>query len=279
MRIALAQISAGTDRASNLELVADYTQRAAAGGAQLVLFPEATMCRFGVPLSPVAEPLDGPWATGVRDIAARAGVVVVAGMFAPSDDGRVTNTLIATGPGVEAHYHKIYLYDAFGFEESRTVAPGSEPVTITVDGVTVGLTTCYDIRFPELFIELARRGAALITVHASWGSGPGKLEQWTLLARARGVDTTGFVAAVDQAYPGDEIAEAGPTGVGGSVVASPTGEVVAAAGADPQLLIHDVDLDIVSKVRDTVAVLRNRIPLAELGRSWSAQFGRAQSLG
>ncbi len=69
MRIALAQISAGTDRASNLELVADYTQRAAAGGAQLVLFPEATMCRFGVPLSPVAEPLDGPWAGAVRDIA------------------------------------------------------------------------------------------------------------------------------------------------------------------------------------------------------------------
>ena len=80
---------------------------------------------------------------------------------------------------------------------------------ITVDGVVVGLTLCYDIRFPELYVELARRGAQLITVHASWGAGPGKLEQWTLLARARALDTTSFVAAVGQAYPGDEMAAVG----------------------------------------------------------------------
>ncbi|MEV0668671.1 carbon-nitrogen hydrolase family protein [Mycobacterium sp. NPDC050441] len=271
MRIALAQIATGADPSSNLALVDEYTRRAAADGARLVLFPEATMCRFGVPLGPVAEDLDGPWATAVREIAAQAGVVVVAGMFAPSQDGRVTNTLIATGPGVDAHYHKIHLYDAFGFAESRTVAPGFEPVTIDVDGVTVGLSTCYDIRFPELYVELARRGAQLITVHASWGSGPGKLEQWTLLARARALDTTGFIAAVDQAYPGDEIAKVGPTGVGGSLVTSPTGEVLAAADADPQLLVFDVDLDAANQVRDTIAVLQNR--------SQFAQFGKAQSLG
>lgn len=271
MRIALAQIATDTDPSSNLVLVDEYTRRAAADGARLVLFPEATMCRFGVPLGPVAEDLAGPWATAVREIAARAGVVVVAGMFVPSDDGRVTNTLIATGPGVDAHYDKIHLYDAFGFAESRTVAPGFDPVTITVDGVTVGLTTCYDIRFPELYVELARRGAQLITVHASWGSGPGKLEQWTLLARARALDTTGFIAAVDQAYPGDEIAKVGPTGVGGSVVASPTGEVLAVAGAERELLVFDVDLDAANQVRDTIAVLQNR--------SQFAQFGKAQSLG
>ncbi|OMC28565.1 hydrolase [Mycobacterium sp. GA-1841] len=271
MRIALAQIATGTDPSSNLTLVEEFTRRAAEDDARLVLFPEATMCRFGVPLGPVAEKLDGPWATAVREIAAAAGVVVVAGMFAPGDDGRVTNTLIATGPGVEAHYHKIHLYDAFGFAESRTVAPGFDPVTITVDGATVGLTTCYDIRFPELYVELARRGAQLITVHASWGSGPGKLDQWALLARARALDTTGFIAAVDQAYPGDEIAKAGPTGVGGSMVASPTGEVLAAAGAERQLLVVDVDLDAASGVRDAIAVLQNR--------SQFAQFGKAQSLG
>ncbi|MDV3125602.1 carbon-nitrogen hydrolase family protein [Mycobacterium sp. 21AC1] len=278
MRIALAQITSGTDPAANLELVDEFTERAAAAGAQLVLFPEATMCRFGVGLSAIAEPLDGPWATGVRTIAARAGIVVVAGMFVPADDGRVSNTLVAAGPGVDAHYHKIYLYDAFGFAESRTVAPGSEPTTITVDGVTVGLTTCYDIRFPELFVELASRGAQLITVHASWGSGPGKLEQWTLLARARALDTTGYIAAVDQAYPGDEIAKAGPTGVGGSVVTSPTGEVLAAAGAEPQLLVYDIDLDAARSARDTIAVLHNRTSLDQLGRPELAQFGKAQSL-
>ena len=105
MRIALAQIGTGTDPAANLELVADHTARAADAGADLVLFPEATMCRFGVPLAPVAQPLDGPWANAVRDIAARSGVTVVAGMFCPATgdaDSRVTNTLIATGPGLDA---------------------------------------------------------------------------------------------------------------------------------------------------------------------------------
>jgi predicted amidohydrolase len=271
MRIALAQILSGTDPTANLATVEDHTRRAADAGARLVLFPEATMCRFGVPLKPVAEPLDGPWATGVRAIAERAGIVVVAGMFCPSDDGRVTNTLVATGAGIDEHYHKIHLYDAFGFTESRSVAPGLDPVVITVDDVAVGLTTCYDIRFPELYVELAQRGAKLITVHASWGSGPSKLEQWTLLARARALDATSVIAAVDQAYPGDEIAAAGPTGVGGSVVCSPTGDVLADAGADPRLLVVDVDLDPVEKARDAIAVLRNR---AEFATS-----GRAQSLG
>jgi predicted amidohydrolase len=271
MRIALAQIVSSTEPSANLGLVEDYTERAVDAGAQLVLFPEATMCRFGVPLGPVAEPLDGPWASGVRSIAERAGIVVVAGMFAPSSDGRVTNTLVAAGPGVDTHYHKMHLYDAFGFTESLTVAAGFEPVVISVAGVDVGLTTCYDIRFPELFVELARRGARLITVHASWGSGPGKLEQWTLLARARALDTTGFVAAVDQGYPGDEIAAQGPTGVGGSLVASPTGDVLASAGADPQLLVVDIDLDVAQRARDTIAVLHNRTGLA--------RFGKAESLG
>lgn len=273
MRIALAQIQSGTEPGANLKLVKDYTRRAAEAGAGLVLFPEATMCRFGVPLAEVAEPLDGSWADGVRRIAAGAGVTVVAGMFVPSDDGRVTNTLIASGPGVDAHYDKIYLYDAFGFTESRTVAPGHQPVTIEVAGdsgpVTVGLSLCYDIRFPELYVELARRGAQLITVHASWGTGPGKLEQWTLLARARALDTGSFVGAVGQAYPGDEIAALGPTGVGGSVVASPLGEVIEAAGPDPSLLVTDVDLDCVQTVRDTIAVLHNRPELAEVHRAES----------
>lgn len=273
MRIALAQIRSGTEPTANLKLVEHYTRRAAEAGAGLVLFPEATMCRFGAPLAEVAEPLDGSWADGVRRIAASAGVTVIAGMFVPSDDGRVTNTLIASGPGVDAHYDKIYLYDAFGFTESRTVAPGHEPVTIEVAGdcgpVTVGLSLCYDIRFPELYVELARRGAQLITVHASWGTGPGKLEQWTLLARARALDTGSFVCAVGQAYPGDEIAALGPTGVGGSVVSSPVGEVIEAAGPDPSLLVTDVDPDGVQTVRDTIAVLRNRPELAEVHRAES----------
>ena len=268
MRVALAQISAGTDPVANLDLVSEYSRRAVEAGAQLVVFPEATMCRFGVPLAPVAEPPAGPWASRVREIAACAGIVVVAGMFTPSPDGRVHNTLIATGPGVDAHYDKIHLYDAFGFAESRTVAPGREPTVITVDGVGVGLTTCYDIRFPALYTELADRGAQLTVVAASWGAGPGKLAQWTLLARARALDSLTFVAAADQAYPGDELAHL-PCGVGGSLVASPLGEVLQQADAERQLVVVDIDFDEVAAARDTIAVLRNRSPFTQTGKAES----------
>ena len=261
MRIALAQILSGTDPTANLVLVEDFTRRAADAGARLVVFPEATMCRFGVPLGAVAEPLDGRWADGVRGIAAAAGVTVFAGMFTPAPDGRVTNTLLATGAGVEARYDKIHLYDAFGFTESQTVAPGREPVVVTVDGIGVGVTLCYDIRFPYLYTGLADRGASIITVSASWGAGPGKLDQWTLLARARALDSACFIAAVGQAYPGPELAAQAPTGVGGSLVASPLADVLATAGPDPQLVVCDLDVNTVSAVRDTVGVLRNRIRL------------------
>ena len=273
MRIAVAQILSGTNPADNLQLVRDYTGRAADAGATLVVFPEATMCRFGVPLAPIAEPVDGPWADGVRRIAADANITVIVGMFTPADDGRVANTLLAAGPGSpnqpDTHYDKIHLYDAFGFTESRTVAPGRGPVVITVDGVGVGLSTCYDIRFPELFTTLARRGAQLITVSASWASGRGKLEQWTLLARARALDSTSYIVAAGQADPGEPLASSAPTGVGGSLVVSPFGEVVASAGADPQLLVADLALDQVAKARETIAVLRNHSAFAHADKAES----------
>lgn len=273
MRIALAQILSGADPATNLRLVREYSGRAAEAGARLVVFPEATMCRFGVPLAPIAEPVDGPWADGIRRIADDVEITVVAGMFTPADDGRVTNTLIAVGPGSpnkpDSHYHKIHLYDAFGFTESRTVAPGREPVVVTVDGVEVGLSTCYDIRFPELYTELARRGAQLIVVSASWGSGSGKLEQWTLLARARALDSTSYVAAAGQADPGGALSSTAPTGVGGSLVTSPFGEVVAVAGAEPELLVADIELDTVRAAREAIAVLRNHSNFAQVDKAES----------
>ncbi len=271
MRIALAQILSGTDPAANLQLVDEYSRRAAGAGAKLVVFPEATMCRFGVPLGPVAEPVDGPWADGVRRIAADSNITVVAGMFTPSGDGRVKNTLIAAGPGEVAHYDKIHLYDAFGFTESRTVAPGHEPVVITVDGVRVGLTVCYDIRFPALYTELARRGAQVIVVCASWGSGPGKLDQWTLLARARALDSMSYVAAAGQADPGSAhgSGSGAPTGVGGSLVVSPLGDVVVAAGSQPQLVVADIDVDRVAEARKSIAVLSNHSNFAQVDRAES----------
>ena len=124
----------------NLELVATHERPRLPRMTPAGDLSEATMRRFGLPLAEIAEPVDGPWAKQLRKIAEHHQLVVVAGMFTPSGDGRVKNTLRAVGPGVDAHYHKIHLFDAFGFRESDTVAPGAEPVMITVGEAKVGLT-------------------------------------------------------------------------------------------------------------------------------------------
>ncbi|HSN38275.1 MAG TPA: carbon-nitrogen hydrolase family protein [Arthrobacter sp.] len=264
MRIALAQVITGRDLVRNLALVEDYAARAKAGGAELVVFPEATMRAFGNSLTDIAEPLDGPWASRVRTIAAEQDIVMIAGMFTPgvaADGGKVRNTLLVTGRGVEASYDKIHLFDAFGFAESDTVDAGTEPVTFELDGVTFGLATCYDIRFPDLFTANADRGAEVNIVCASWGSGPGKAEQWTLLARARAVDSTTLVLACGQGDPasqGIQSKSAAPTGVGHSVVVSPFGEILAELDGAPGLLFADLDPAVVKEAREKLPVLANR---------------------
>lgn len=261
MRIAVAQIASRVDPAVNLRLVTDGIRAAADAGAALVVFPEAAMCAFGVALAPVAEPLDGPWATAVRAAADERDICAVVGMFTPGSGGRVRNTLLATGRGVDAGYDKIHLYDAHGFRESTTVAPGREPVTVSVDGVVVGLTTCYDVRFPGLYQALADRGAEVIVVPSSWGAGPGKREQWDLLTRARALDATCFVAACDQALPaaaGVPTIGTAPTGIGASVVVAPDGRVVEQLGEEPGMLVVDLDLERVAQVRAALPVLANR---------------------
>jgi deaminated glutathione amidase len=261
LRVALAQILSGEDPQKNLELVASQTAEAAEHNAQLVIFPEATMRRFGLPLAEIAEPVDGPWAQQLRKIADRHQLVVAAGMFTPSGDGRVKNTLRCVGPGVDAHYDKIHLFDAFGFRESDTVAAGAETVMITVGEARIGLTTCYDVRFPGLYVKLAELGAQVMCVAASWGAGPGKVEQWQLLTRARALDCTSYVVAAAQADPaaaGRALDRRAPTGVGHSAAISPVGEVLRSLGVEPGLLLADLDLDLVAKTRATIPVLANR---------------------
>ena len=261
LRVAVAQILSGPDPEENLGLVASQTAEAAETGAQLVVFPEATMRRFGLPLAEIAEPVDGPWAKQLREIAEQHQLVVAAGMFSPNADGRINNTLRVVGPGVDEHYHKIHLFDAFGFRESDTVAPGAEPVVIMVGGAKIGLTLCYDVRFPGLYSRLAELGAQVICVAASWGAGPGKIEQWQLLTRARALDCTSYVVAAAQADPaavGITVGGPAPTGVGYSAVVSPRGEVMQSLGAEPGLLVADLDLDLVAQTRAAIPVLANR---------------------
>lgn len=260
MRIAVAQIISGADTAANLELMWDYAAQASNADAQLVVFPEATMRAFGHSLRDIAEPLDGPWASEVRRMARELEITIVAGMFTPGKDGRVRNTLLVTGPGVDASYDKIHLFDAFGFTESKTVDAGEGPVTFELHGTVFGLATCYDVRFPGLFTANANAGAQVNIVCASWGAGEGKAEQWDLLVRARALDSTAFVIACGQGDPetvGAGPAGTAPTGIGHSAVVTPLGKPLVTLGGKPELAVVDIDPATVADVRANLPVLAN----------------------
>lgn len=254
MRVALAQLRSTTDPAANLRAVADWARRAAEGGADLVVFPEATMCSFERASAEVAEPADGPWAGAVRGLASELGVTIAVGMFTTAPNGRVYNTLLVAGVA-EARYDKVHLFDALGHRESDHIAPGAELVSVDLAGTSVGLTVCYDVRFPEQFRTLAAGGAQVILVAASWAPGPEKTRQWTTLATARAMDSTAFVVAVDQAAAGDPERPGRPTGVGHSMVIEPTGRVLLELGTAEELAFVDIDPTAASAVRMALPVL------------------------
>ncbi|WKG05004.1 carbon-nitrogen hydrolase family protein [Mycolicibacterium sp. HK-90] len=260
LRIAACQITSVADPAGNLALMESWVRRAADGGARVVVFPEATMAHFGSPLAAVAQPIDGPWATAVSELADAHSVLIAAGMFTPDGD-RVRNTVLLSGLGHHTGYHKIHLYDAFGYRESDTVAPGTQPVTVTVDDVVLGVATCYDVRFPALFQQLATSGATAILLPASWGAGPGKAEQWNTLVRARALDSGSWIVGCDQADPKTsdvQVDPGAPTGVGCSLIADPLGGVTAQLAAAPGLIFADVAAAATMQARSATGVLTNR---------------------
>lgn len=260
MRVAVAQIVSSTDPRANLALVREVAAQAADAGARLVVFPEATMASFATASAAVAEPLDGPWAAEVRTIAAELGLTIVLGMFETSATPRPYNTMLVTGGGVEAAYRKLHLFDAWGFRESDYITAGDDPVLVEIDGFTVGLALCYDIRFPELFRHYGRQGADIVLVSASWANGPDKAEQWRSLCIARAMDSTCYVVAAAQGDPATEglpVRPGAPTGVGHSVVVDPLGSVLAEAGDAAELLIVDLVPDAVPDARRKVPVLAN----------------------
>lgn len=258
MRIALVQVAATTDPAANLEIVRTRAAQAASLGAELVVFPEATMCSFARPRTDAAEPFDGPWASGVREIAAELGVTIVVGMFTTTDGPRVRNTLLVTG-GVEACYDKVHLFDALGYAESRQIEAGTRAVTIELGGHPIGLATCYDVRFPALFTHLAGLGAELILLPASWAPGEAKLHQWRTLVTARAMDSTCFVVAVDQSVPPVATDGRTPTGIGHSLVVDPTGAVLLELGDADEVALVDLDLASVAGVRERLPVLQHAV--------------------
>ncbi len=253
LTIAAAQFAPVDDTNANLETVRTAATEAAARGAHLLVTPEYTSYftadiddRFVA----AAEPLDGPFVTGLRRIARSTGIALVVGAAETADTpARFRNTLVAVLPDgtIAATYRKVHLYDAFGSRESDHIEPG-DPEQLPVfelEGVRVGLETCYDLRFPEVTRRLAAPevGAAdVVVLPAEWVKGPGKEHHWRTLLTARAIENTIWVVGVGQTPP---------IGIGGSVVLDPSGVAVASAGATPGTLVATVDTSVTASVRQT----------------------------
>lgn len=250
--IAVVQFGPHTDKAANLTALREHVRAATEHGAKVVIAPEYSMFavkRLDERVVAAAEPLTGEWVSELRGLAAEFDVHVVAGVVETpggDDAGRIYNTLVAVGPDAEfaAIYRKVHLYDAFGFKESDVVAPGpiAEPATFTVDGVVFGLQTCFDLRFPESSRRVATAGAHVLLLPAQWIPGPGKLDQWTTLLRARAIENTVYVAAADQCAP---------RGAGASMIVDPSGTLLAELTDSPGIAGSRVDLDHLRRVRAT----------------------------
>ncbi|WP_425301689.1 carbon-nitrogen hydrolase family protein [Nocardia wallacei] len=249
--VAVVQFAPYTDKDANLAQLRAEVRAAAEHGARVVIAPEYSMfavTRLDRRVLDAAEPITGPWVERLRGLAAEFGVHLVAGVVEAPGGGereRVHNTLVAAAPDAEfvAVYRKVHLYDAFGFRESDIVLPGpiTDPATFTVDGVTFGLQTCFDLRFPEGCRRVAAAGAQVLALPAQWIPGPAKVDQWTTLLRARAIENTVYVAAADQAAP---------RGAGASMIVDPTGTVLAELGEATGIATARVDLGHLEQVRE-----------------------------
>ncbi len=194
-RIAVAQTEISSVVSDNLMKARFFTRDAAATGADMIVFPEMFMAhpRPGAALAELAEPLDGPFVSSLAELARTHGIAIACGLWetVPGESARAANVLIvldASGRLV-ARYNKIHLFDALSVKESEKMTGGNTPPPVmTLNGIKLGLAICYDLRFPELFRDLARRGADGVIIPAAWYSGPLKEDHWLTLLRARAVE-------------------------------------------------------------------------------------------
>ena len=267
MRAAAVQLSSTPDRDRNLEAADRLTREAAARGAELVVLPEKWPV-LGTPEQTTAgaEPLDGPALTWARATARELGIDLVAGSLAESVPGadRGANTAVHVGPDGEdrAVYRKIHMFDVEvggrAYRESEQEAPGDEPaLSATADGTGLGITICYDLRFPELYRLLATDGAKVLTVSAAFTETTTR-EHWEVLLRARAIEDQCYVVASNQ------IGEHAP-GIrsgGRSMIVDPWGVVLATAPDAETVVVADLDLDRLESIRTKLPSLANRRPEA-----------------
>lgn len=262
--VALVQLDATEDVAANIARAAALADAAAAAGARLVALPEYLHYRgpddgFRASARPVPGPLTEPFAEVARR---RAAWILVGSVAESSADPRRpynTSVLIAPTGEIAATYRKIHLFDVAvdagpTDTESARVSAGGDAVCADIDGVAVGLTICYDLRFPELYRSLALAGAQVLTVPANFTERTGR-DHWEILLRARAIENAAWVLAPSQIN--------GPPGqpaFGRSMVVDPWGTVVAQAPDAIGIIAADIETDRVAAVRRQIPVLANRRP-------------------
>jgi deaminated glutathione amidase len=261
IRAACVQFSARADKSENIALMAPLVADAAGRGADVVLLPEKWNAWLDGPgLLPLAERLDGgETVDAMAGWAREHGVNLIGGSIAiVADDDGVHNVSIAFDRSGErvAAYTKIHLFDVdvggFSYRESDGTAAGSELVTAELDGVTVGLTVCYDLRFPELYRALAvDRGARILTVPSNFTLHTG-MAHWEVLLRARAIENQAFVLATGQhGTPGG----LDKPSYGHSMIVDPWGTILAQAPDGDGVIVADLDLAAQASIRERLPAL------------------------
>ncbi len=266
MRVAAVQLNATADRDRNLETAEHLVRGAAADGAWLIVMPEKwTVLGDAETLRAGAEPIDGPSITAARDWARELGVVLIAGSFPEVVEGQdlLSNTspLIAPDGEIVAAYRKIHMFDVdvggVAYRESETEQAGEEVVVGEVAEVKIGLSVCYDLRFPELYRILALRESRIVSVPAAFTVETGR-DHWEVLLRARAIENQLFVVAAGQ------VGEAPPhyRSYGRSMIVDPWGTVLATAPDEECHIAADLDFDRQDRIRASIPSLANRRPRA-----------------
>src|SRR4051795_2797508 len=266
VRAAAVQLQSTPDFERNLATADRLTREAAKAGAELIVLPEKWPV-LGTPKQTIAaaEPFDGPVAQWAQGIAKELGIDLVAGSFSEkTGEARGANTSLHVGPDGElkASYRKIHMFDVeVGgrvYKESEDEAPGEEVVVSALaDGVALGMSICYDVRFPELYRILAVRGAQIVCVPAAFTIATTR-DHWEILLRARAIEGQAFVVAANQ------IGEHAP-GIrsgGRSMIVDPWGIVLAQAPDTETSALPELDLEPQREIRRTLPSLANRRPEA-----------------